>query len=160
MEPNEISSRTTNEDSIAIQVELSEEQNKIHSNEQGNIEEFTSSVPFLSDLKRSAPNGCEAGGTWGTTKYYGCNTCMMCLLFTCAGCGPLVICYPGLLYNVNGTCAGGPFGLCVLVYPQDLRLAYLVNGKVYDRYGDLLGKEEDVLFQPVVEELVEQTMSR
>ncbi|GFH52591.1 predicted protein [Chaetoceros tenuissimus] len=105
-----------------------------------NIEEYNSSVPFLSNKKRSIPNGCEAEGTWGTTKYYGFNTCILCLLLTFAVCGP--------------------FGLFVLCCPQDRRSAYLVNGKVYDRYGNLLGEEEDLVFQPTIEGPGRQTISR
>ena len=126
------------------------------------IEEFNSSVTFLSYKRRSIPNGCEAGGTWGTTKYYGCNTCMMCLIYTWSGyecytfCGLWKICGP--LGACVACCA--PLQVCVRCYPQDRRLAYLVNGKVYDRYGNLSGKEKDFIFQPTVEELVGQTILR
>lgn len=118
-----------------------------------NMEEFASSVPLLSYRKLPAPNGCETGGTWGTIRYFGFNTRIMCLYYTCSIFGPF-----GLL----GVCVAGsgPLQGFVRRYPQDRRLVYLVNGRIYDKQGDLLGKEEDLSFQPKIEEIVGQTISR
>merc|ERR1719330_261464 len=72
-------------------------------------------------ISHRPPAGLEAGGRWGTAKYFGDKSLLYTLLL-CVFCAPFC-CY---------------MACC----PQDEKDAYRINGKVYDADGKYIGNPE------------------
>jgi len=86
------------------------------------VEPATEDVP---SPRRSPPPGIPDGGTWGNIIFVGKATFVMCAL------GCVLFAIPGIF---------------VLFCPQDKKEAYLVDNKVYDPDGKLLGSAHQVNF--------------